>query len=99
MAVGAVVTQPVVEDDQHTVRNGHDGFLLAPAARQTVELSRQIVARGVGNRPRDLAEDGLEPGVAWGGRSAQAFAAALLVAGTDPRPGGEMPMRREPVHV
>jgi hypothetical protein len=41
--VRLVVTEQVVEDHQDAVRHRHDGFLLAPSTRETVELGCQIV--------------------------------------------------------
>jgi hypothetical protein len=65
--IGAVVAQQVGENDHDAVGNREDRFLLAAPAREPVELGGEIVARGVGDAPGDLAEGGAQPRVARGG--------------------------------
>ena len=50
IAVGAVVTQQVVEDDQHAVTDRHHGFLLTQTTSEAVELDGEVVVGGDSNR-------------------------------------------------
>src|SRR5205085_10345734 len=89
----------MVEDDQDLVGESHDGFLLAATARDAVVEGREIVVFRVCNRPGDLCQHASQIGVALGGLSREALAAALFVARTDSRPGGQVLVRREATHV
>ncbi len=54
---------------------------------------------GMGDDPDDFGQHGAQVTIALGGRSMQAFAATLLVARSDPRPGSQVLGRGEAAHI
>lgn len=52
-----VIAQHMGDDTQDTMRDRHHRFLFAVLARQPVKLGREIIATGVGEGPRNLAQD------------------------------------------
>ena len=76
-----------------------NSFFGAPPRTQTVELSLKIAALFAGSSPRALNEDRLQPGRAFAHAGGASLAGALVVPGTQPRPGDEMPRGWEPAHV
>lgn len=99
VVVGLLITQDMVGTDQDTVGHRHDRFGPTAAAGETGELGAKVAILGAGSRPGDLTEGSAEPGVALGGLATEALAAALLVAGADTRPRGQMFGRGEAPHV
>ena len=88
IAVGLPVAQHMLENHQDTMRDGNHRLLFAPPTGNAVELGGEISILGMTNRPRYLASDRSQIGVAAGGLSAEALASTLFVAVTDPGPGG-----------
>jgi hypothetical protein len=66
------------------MRRRQDGILLASALRVAVELDSEVVVRGMGDGPRQLAQDGAQPAIARRGLAAEALASALFVARSAP---------------
>src|SRR5258708_40216353 len=72
----------------------------APCGQPTI-LRRQVggLSLHAPSRLSRLDQGGTQPGTSLAGTSALVFASALLVAGTQPHPRGEMSRAGEPGHV
>ena len=99
VGIGSLVAEHMVDDDQHTVGHSDNRLMDASTLAQAPILRHEIVITGVRNRPDDLPQDRAEPRTALGDGFAHAFAPTLLIARTQPRPGGEVFGRREAAHV
>jgi hypothetical protein len=93
---GHLVAPHVVDIDQQTVGDGQHGPWLAASARAAVRERMPVRAGGAGDRRGDRAQDGLQVGVALGGRTTELFAGAAPVAGTDPSPRSHMARAGKP---
>src|SRR3972149_4670858 len=62
-------------------------------------LGREISLPRARRCPSRLYESATQPRISASGTRASAFAAALAIARTDPRPGGELSCRREAPHL
>ncbi len=99
IARGLLVTQDMVENDEHFMGEGHDGFLLAPSSRNAMIEGGEVVVLGMSDGPGDLSQDGPQVGVAFGGFATEPFAPTLLIARTDSRPGGQMLVGGKARHI
>ncbi len=66
IGVRALVAQHIVEAHEDAVRDRDDRFVLAATTGNTLEEGAEVRATGPRRRPRDLAEDGTRPDVAFG---------------------------------
>src|SRR3569623_3369868 len=79
--------------------NGHGCSLLTTSACQTTVLSLEVRILLPRAGPGGLAERPPDPDVAFGRSSSLSLTGRLLVARTDARPGGEVAVGGELVHV
>src|SRR5262245_10706157 len=79
VVIGHVVPQHVVDADQQTVRYRQPRPWLAASPREAMIERMRVRAGRAGNTGCELAQDGLEVGVAFPGRATQVFARAALV--------------------
>src|SRR5258708_37902286 len=84
--VGHLVAQHVVATDQQTVGDGEHGPWLAASARDAVIERMQVCAGGAGDGGSDLAQNGLQLSIAFGGRATELPPGTPLVSRTDPGP-------------
>src|SRR5438552_16871653 len=99
VAIIGTVAKHVVSGREHRRRHGQYRFLRAPATFDPQELSAKIAVFLTSGGPRGLDERGLEPRVARARAIGQAFAGALVQAGTETRPRHEVGGAREAGHV
>src|SRR5262249_55783705 len=99
LAVGGLLGEQVVGDDQDGVADRDQGLLLAPPTSEAVILGRQVGAAAAAGGLCRLDQRRAEPWVTFAGRAAAAFAGALVVARAHARPGRQVACRREAVQV
>src|SRR5262245_24239776 len=87
-SVGRAMAEQVPRGDEGRVAHGHDGFLVASAARDPVVLRGQIAVPRPDRPPRTFDQRGAQPAVAFGGFARLALPGTLVVARADARPGG-----------
>src|ERR687885_771932 len=85
----------MVDDDQQAVCDGHGGFLLAEAAGQAAVLGSQVAAPAPSSCQGALDQGRPQVAIALAGLATVPLAGALVVAGTQPGPGGAVPGGRE----
>jgi hypothetical protein len=95
VAIDCPLRQHVVDDDQDRVGDG-DGCLrpAAPGCQPPV-LRCQVGSLGAGRGVRRLDQTRPQPGTSLAGGAAPAFASALMIARTQPGPGGQILCGRE----
>jgi len=91
------VLEHVVDGGEHGGGDGADRFLGAAPCFQPVELGAVIAIFLFDRRPCRLDHGGLEPGGALAQSRGLLLAGALVLAGTEARPGDEVTGRREAV--
>src|SRR6266566_9693897 len=99
IAVGLLVTQHVVDNDEKAVGDRHHGFLLTQAPGQAMVLSGEVVVFHVRKHPDHLGQGRFESFVALSGLAAQPLASTLAIAGTDASPRGQMSCAGKAPHV
>src|ERR1051326_7402502 len=99
IAVGSAVLQHMVDGGEDRGGNGADGLLWSAPALQAEKLGPVIAALRPLGGPSALDEHRLEPRGAFAQFGRLSLAGALVLAGTQSRPGDEVPGRREPAHV
>jgi hypothetical protein len=91
--------EQVIRDHQDRVPDRHRCLLRAAPPREPLRLRRQVTLLRVGGRVRGLHEQCSSPGTALARPAAPAFARALVIAGTHPRPTRAMPHRRKTIPI
>src|SRR4029079_4395160 len=99
ITVEGLIPEQVVSDDENGVPDRHGRPARAASRRQPSVLGREVGAPCPGCRVSRLDQERAEPGTAFAGPAALAFAGALTVARTHPGPGGKMVGGRETRHV
>src|SRR5215216_1075110 len=89
----------MIGNHQYGIANGHSSSLLAPTGGESAVLSGQVSVPRTTGGMRRLDEGCPQPGIALGGFPASAFAPALVVARTHPRPRSQVPIGGEAAHV
>src|SRR5215213_3958381 len=89
----------MIGNHQYGIANGHSSSLLAPTGSESAVLSGQVSVPRTTGGMRRLDESCPQPGIALGGFPASAFAPALVVARTHPRPRSQVPIGGEAAHV
>src|SRR5947199_4380122 len=64
----------MIDDDQHTVSDCHDGFLLTQARSEMMELSRKVIVPHSCEHPGDLRQNRTQVAVAFGRLAIATFA-------------------------
>ncbi len=88
--VGLLSGKDMVDDDQDGMSERDQGAFFATTGGDPPVLGSQIGLLRLTGDMGDLDQDLHNPSVAFAGLAAQPFPAALGVAGTDARPGGQM---------
>src|SRR5438046_5703714 len=88
--IRSAVAQSAVDRDQLSMRNCHDRSLTSPPELHSLEspLEKRFLVRR--SSPSRLRQGRSQPAVALSRPSAFSFAGALIVAGTNRRPGCQM---------
>src|SRR3990172_2958402 len=89
----------MVSDNQNAMAHSHSGLLFASTGCQSLVLGTQVgvpfATGGVGSLDKGSAQGR----IAFTSLPCFAFASTLVVAGTHPRPRGQMLSSREATHV
>jgi hypothetical protein len=99
VTVGQVLGEHVIGGDEDLVSDGERGAQGAAAGLEAMELVLEVAALGSRRRHRCADQDGAEVDVALAGPAASLPAGALVVAGTDARPGAQVIDAHEHAHV
>ena len=99
IGVGSPVAQHGIDGAEKSVRHGDDGALVAMAALYGCLVAAELRIPGSDRRMGAFDENCAQDRVAAANSSAPPFASTLVVAGTDPRPGGAVPGGGEDRHV
>jgi len=91
--------QDVIEGDQDAMGDGDDGAFDPAAAGQAVEAGGEVGVLDFDRGPGGLHQPGAQPAVAMPGSAGEAFAGALVVAGAELGPTGEVSGRWKTGHV
>src|SRR2546425_1679272 len=94
-----VVLEDVPHGDQGAVGDRDGGLFGAATAHYPRVEARQVGVVGARSRPCRLDQGAPEPLVALARLAGFPLAGALVVPGTEGRPGGEMRRRGETVHL
>ena len=97
--VGDVVAEDVVDRDQDRVGDRDDRLVVPLAALDPLVLGAEVGVLGVGGGVGGLDQHGAQVLVGLAGAAGAALAGGLVVAETDRRPAGGMPVRGEAAHV
>src|SRR5215211_1260875 len=89
----------MIGNHQYGMANGHSSSLLAPTGSESAVLGGQVSVLCTTGGMRRLDESCPQPGIALGGLPASAFAPALVVARTHPRPRSQVPIGAEAAHL
>src|SRR5208337_4138920 len=90
IAIGQVLSEHVIGGDKNFVGDGERGAQAAAAGLEAVKLVLEVAALGPRGGDRGADQDGAQVDVALSRPAALLPAGALVVAGTDARPGGQM---------
>src|SRR5208337_3608399 len=99
IAIGQVLGEHVIGRDEDLVGDGEGCAQAAAAGLEPVELVLEVAALGSRGGDRGADQDRAQVDVALSGPAALLPAGALMVAGTDARPGGQMIDAQEYAHV
>src|SRR5208283_1945236 len=99
VAIGHVFGEHVIGGDEDFVSDGERCAQGAAAGLEAVELVLEIAALGSGRGDRGANQDGAEVDVTLAGPAALLPASALVIAGTDARPGRQMIDAKKYAHI
>src|SRR5208337_5339918 len=99
IAIGQVLSEHVIGGDENFMGDGERGAQAAAAGFEAVELVLEVAALGSRGGDRGADQDRAQVDIALSGAAALLPAGALMVAGTDARPGGQMIDAQEYAHV
>src|SRR5258708_21312956 len=97
--VWLALCEHVARDDQDRMSDGDESPLLASVDHDAPEQGCEICAFGTRGDPGDLRDEASQPRAPVPGSTGEAFACALMVAGTKPGPARQMPCRGKLRHV
>src|SRR5947209_12444824 len=89
----------MVDRPEHRVRHRHVGFLVPAMPHHASVPGPQRTVLGADRRPGGFDEGHPQPPVAFPGLPRLMLPRALVVARTDSRPTGQMPIARETAHI
>ncbi len=99
IAIGSLARQHMIDNDEQTMRNGHNGFLLAASAGEPSKLCPEIGLLDPACTVGCLDQRLPELLTAFACPTAQLLAGTLVIARTQTGPGGQMGGARKPSEV
>ena len=99
VSIGQVLGEHVIGGDEDFVGDGERGAQCAATGLEAVELVLEIAALGSGRGDGGADQDGAQMDIALPGPAALVLAGALVIAGADAGPGGQMVDAEEHAHV
>src|SRR5271166_7087237 len=99
IAIGQVLGEHVIGRDEDLVGDGEGCAQSAAAGLEAVELVLEVAALGSRGGERGADQDGAQVDIALPRPTALLPAGALMVAGTDAGPGGQVTDAQEYAHV
>src|SRR6266699_3470010 len=80
----------MMDDDQHTVSDCHNGFLLTQARSEMMELSRKVIVTHMCEHPSNLGQNRTEVAVAFGRLAMATFACTQVASRTESHPRSQV---------
>src|SRR5438132_12685532 len=80
----------MIDDDQHTVSDCHNGFLLTQARSEMMELSRKVIVTHACKHPSNLGQNRTQVAVAFGRLAIATFACTQMASRTESHPRSQV---------